>query len=115
MPMVVIGVLLLLAKMAGFGPVAEWSWWVIAAPFIAAVLWWQFADSSGLTKRREMQKMEKRKAERRDKNLQALGLDTRRHRPVNRAPNEAPRKLSESADPTQAERPVAPQRRDPRL
>jgi small Trp-rich protein len=51
--MVIIGVLLLIAKLAEFGPFGNWSWWIVAAPFAAAVAWWQFADSSGLTKKRK--------------------------------------------------------------
>ncbi len=77
MVMIVIGLLLLVAKLADFGPTAGWSWWAVAVPFGAAVLWWQFADSTGLTQRREMQKMDERKAKRRDRALEALGLGTR--------------------------------------
>ena len=78
MPLVIIGALLLAAKMAEFGPFATWSWWIVAAPFIGAVLWWQFADASGWTKQREMNKMEKKKVLRREKALDALGLNTGR-------------------------------------
>ena len=89
MVMIVIGLLLLVAKLADFGPTAGWPWWAVAAPFGAAVLWWQFADSTGLTQRREMQKMDERKAKRRDRALEALGLGTRRPGQVKRAPEEA--------------------------
>jgi small Trp-rich protein len=117
--MVVVGVLLLLAKMAEFGPFARWSWWIVAAPFVLAVLWWEFADSSGLTKRREMDKMEQRKTLRRDRALEALGLNSRRNKQVTRAREEAARRVS--ADPTHGGRDAqgssasepAP-RRDPR-
>jgi small Trp-rich protein len=78
MPLVLVGVILLACKMAAFGPVATWSWWIIAAPFVGAVLWWQFADSSGWTKRRAMDKMEQRKAARRERAVVALGGDKRR-------------------------------------
>jgi small Trp-rich protein len=70
-----IGVLLVVLKLADFGPPAAWSWWVIVAPFFAAVAWWGYADSTGLTKRREMDKLEERKLERRRKNMEALGID----------------------------------------
>lgn len=73
MPMVIVGVLLLVAWMADFGPFGRWPWWAIALPFVFAVLWWQFADSSGWTQRRAMDKMEKKKAERREKAMVALG------------------------------------------
>ena len=87
--MLVIGLLLLAAKVADFGPTAAWSWWVIATPFVAAVLWWQFADATGLTRRREMQKMDERKAQRRDRSLEALGLGTRKTGKVTRAPGDS--------------------------
>jgi small Trp-rich protein len=49
-------------------------------PFGGALLWWWYADSSGLTKRREMDKMDARKEDRRRKNLDALGLDPKKRR-----------------------------------
>lgn len=83
MAFLILGILLLAMKMAEFGPVAHWSWWVVLAPFVLAVLWWSFADSIGLTQRRAMDKMEATKAERRARNLEALGMgpksDRRRH------------------------------------
>jgi len=112
MIMVVVGVLLLVAKLAEFGPTADWSWWIVAAPFVAAVLWWQFADSTGLTQRRAMQKMDDRKAQRRDRALEALGLDTRRHKQVKRAPDEARGHRSDAPPPPARE--TDPPRRDPR-
>ncbi|MBE0549700.1 MAG: TIGR04438 family Trp-rich protein [Rubrivivax sp.] len=113
MLMVVVGVLLLVAKLADFGPTAGWSWWVVAAPFVAAAVWWQFADSTGLTQRRAMQKMDERKAQRRDRALEALGLDTRRHKQVKRAPEEA-RGHRADAPPPPPPREPDPPRRDPR-
>ena len=115
MPLVIVGVLLLLAKLGDFGPTSHWSWWIVLAPFALAAAWWQFADSSGLTMRREMDKMEKRKLDRRDKAMEALGLDTRRTKQVTRARKDAARALSESTDPTQAQTPPDPTRRDPRI
>ena len=75
MVFIVIGVLLIVAKLADVGPVAGWSWWVVLAPFACAALWWAFADASGLTKRREMDKLEEKKVERRRKAMEALGID----------------------------------------
>lgn len=77
---VVIGVLLIGLKVAEIGPIAAWSWWWVLAPFALAAVWWQFADSTGLTKKREMDKMEARKAERRKKNFNNLGMDERGRR-----------------------------------
>jgi small Trp-rich protein len=77
---VVVGVLLLAMKLAEFGPVGNWSWWPVLTPFGLAVLWWAWADMTGFTKRRAMDKMEAKKDERRRKNLEALGIDPRSRR-----------------------------------
>ena len=102
MPLVAIGALLLLAKLAELGPVGEWSWWIILAPFGLAVLWWQFSDSTGLTQRRAIDKMEQRKVDRRDRALEALGIDHQREKQVARAREDAASRRA-SADPTQSD------------
>jgi len=79
---VVIGCALLAMKVIEFGFAAEWSWVWILSPFGLAVAWWSFADASGLTKQREMDKLEDRKHERRRKHMEALGLNWRRDRRV---------------------------------
>lgn len=73
-----IGVLLIVLKLAEFGPVAAWSWWIILAPFLGAVIWWAYADSTGYYQRRSMEKMDAKKRERLTKNMVALGLDQRK-------------------------------------
>ena len=80
MAFLILGILLLAMKLADFGPVAHWSWWVVLAPFVLATLWWSFADSIGLTQRRAMDKMEATKAERRARNLEAMGMGPKRDR-----------------------------------
>lgn len=77
---VVLGVLLLVMKVAEFGPVAEWSWLAVLSPFGVAVAWWAWADASGLTKRRQMEKIEAKKVQRRIENLDALGMDAKGRR-----------------------------------
>ena len=89
MPLVIVGVLLMLAKFAEIGPTAGWPWWAVLAPFGGAALWWAFADSTGITQRRAMQKMEDRKIERRERAMEALGLDTRREKRVESARRKA--------------------------
>jgi small Trp-rich protein len=89
MAFLVVGILLLAMKLAELGPVAAWSWWVVLLPFGLATAWWGFADSIGLTQRRAMDKMEQTKAERRNRNLVALGLGPSRERKARRA-NEFP-------------------------
>jgi len=79
---VVIGTLLVVMKLAEFGFVADWSWLTILLPFGLAVAWWAFADGSGLTQRREMEKLEERKQERRQRHMEALGLNWRRDKRV---------------------------------
>jgi small Trp-rich protein len=75
MPFVAIGTVLLLLKMFDVEPVVGWSWIWILAPFGAAVAWWVYADSSGLTQKRAMRRMEERKQARRERDLEALGLN----------------------------------------
>jgi len=79
---VVVGCLLLAMKMTEFGFAADWSWLWILLPFGLAVAWWAFADATGLTKARAMDKMEERKHERRRRHMEALGLNWRRDRRV---------------------------------
>ncbi len=82
MVFLVVGVLLLLMKLAEFGPVADWSWLWILLPFGLAVVWWAISDSTGLTQRRAIDKMEARKQQRRERDMKALGLDVRRDRRI---------------------------------
>jgi len=83
---VIVGTLIILTNLAGIGPFAGWNWeftgdlWKFCVPFGFALLWWIWADKSGLDKRREMEKMELRKQNRRKENLASLGLDTRARR-----------------------------------
>lgn len=70
---VAIGVVLLLLKLAALGPFGEWSWFLVLSPFGLAVLWWWYADKSGFTQRKAMQRMDERKAARRERALDGLG------------------------------------------
>ena len=72
---VVLGVLLIALKLAEVGFISAWTWWAVLSPFAAAAVWWAYADSSGLTKKREMDKLEEKKLERRRKNMEAMGID----------------------------------------
>ena len=102
---VILGVALLLMKLFEFGPVAGWAWWVVLAPFGLAVLWWMFSDSIGLTQRRAIRKMEETKAERRSRNLEALGLGPRRDRKARKSRDHFPTSGADrrnAVDPTTA-------------
>ena len=67
-----LGVVLLLLKYLGIGPLADWSWWWVLSPFALAVVWWAWADASGYTKRKAMEIEEKRLQDRRDRTKSAL-------------------------------------------
>jgi small Trp-rich protein len=73
-----IGIILLLLKYLEIDPVAAWSWTVVLAPFGLAAVWWAWADWSGYTKKKAMEKMDKKKAERLNKTRENLGLNQRR-------------------------------------
>lgn len=75
-----LGIILLAMKYLEFGPVAAWSWWVVLAPFGLAVLWWSWADSSGYTKRKAMEREEARRQARIDRNKEAIGTNFKRKR-----------------------------------
>jgi small Trp-rich protein len=72
--LVIVGCLLVALKLAEVGPIAAWSWWLVAAPLLVAIAWWRYADASGLNKRREIAKMEERKAKRRSAALETIGI-----------------------------------------
>ena len=75
-----IGIAALLMKYLEFGPVATWSWWVVLSPFAMAVVWWSWADKSGYTKRVEMDKMEKRKTDRIERQREAIGMGAKKRK-----------------------------------
>jgi small Trp-rich protein len=74
---VILGTLLVVLKLADVGFAAKLSWLWVLAPFLAAVLWWAWADASGLTKRREMRRLQERQQKRRERDIAALGLGAR--------------------------------------
>ena len=80
MYLLVLGIILLAMKYLEIGPVVEWSWWAVLSPFAAAVVWWAWADWSGYTKRKAMERENTRKQARIDKQREQLGLGTRRRR-----------------------------------
>ena len=75
-----IGIVLVFLRYLEIGPVAAWSWWWVLAPIALTALWWAWADASGYSKRRIMDKMDRRKQERLDKQKSALGLGVQKKR-----------------------------------
>lgn len=77
---VAIGVAMLIMNLLGIGPVGEWKWgwgeqglWILL-PFGLALVWWLWADFSGLTQRKAMERVEAKKEARRQQALDALGM-----------------------------------------
>jgi small Trp-rich protein len=75
-----LGLIFLLLKNLEIGFVAGWSWWLILSPFALAVVWWAWADASGYTKRKAMEREEERRQARIDKNRVAIGTEKKRPR-----------------------------------
>ena len=75
-----LGIVLVLLKYLEIGPPALWSWWWVLSPFALAAAWWAWADASGYTKRRAMEKMDARKQARIDRQKDAMGLRPRKPR-----------------------------------
>lgn len=75
---VAIGVVMLVMNLAGIGPIGAWTWkedwWALLMPFALAILWWFWADSSGWTQRKAMEKVDAKRDARREKQLDALGM-----------------------------------------
>jgi len=83
---VVIGVILVLCNLMGWGPMANWNWalldehnnwgdlWKFVLPFALAVVWWIWSDASGWTKKKAMIRDQQRKQDRLDRNIDAMGL-----------------------------------------
>ena len=74
-----IGIVLLLMKYLEIGPVTGWSWWLVLSPFALAVVWWAWADLSGYSKKKAVEKMDKRKADRIEKNRVAMGMGIKKN------------------------------------
>jgi len=56
------------------GPVAQLTWLWVLSPFALALVWWAWADWSGYTKRKAVERDEARKQERIDRQRSQLGM-----------------------------------------
>ena len=75
-----LGIILLLLKYLEIGVVAAWSWWVVLSPFALAAAWWAWADWSGYTKRKAVEKENVRKQARIDKQREQMGFGPKKRR-----------------------------------
>ncbi len=76
-----LGIVFLTMWWLEIAPVAAWAWYVVLAPFGLAVAWWAWADASGYTKRKAMEKEDAKRKARIDKNKEAIGtLHTKRRK-----------------------------------
>ena len=73
-----LGLALLLLKVQEVGPVAGWDWTWVLSPFVAAAVWWAWADSSGYTKRKAVERENRRKDARIERQREQLGMLPRR-------------------------------------
>jgi small Trp-rich protein len=78
MYLLLLGVITLLLKYLEIGPVANWSWLWVLSPFAGAVVWWTWADWSGYTKKKAMEKDDQRKQARIEKARESLGMGPKR-------------------------------------
>ncbi len=75
-----LGLVVLVLKVQDIGPVALWPWWGVLLPFGLAAVWWAWADYSGYTKRKAVEKENVRKQARIDRQRDALGLAPKRRK-----------------------------------
>jgi small Trp-rich protein len=78
MYLLIVGIILLAMKYLEIGPVDAWSWYAVLSPFAAAAIWWTWADWSGYTKRKAVERENARKQARIDKQRNELGLGTKK-------------------------------------
>jgi small Trp-rich protein len=75
-----LGLVLLALKYLEIGPVAAWPWYAVLAPFGLAVAWWAWADWSGYTKKKAVERENAKRQARIDKSRESLGLQARKKR-----------------------------------
>jgi small Trp-rich protein len=75
-----IGIILAAMKYLEFNPVAGWDWWVVLAPFGLATAWWAWADWSGYTKKKTVEKENSRRQARIDRSRESLGMGIKKRK-----------------------------------
>jgi len=69
-----LGLLGVALKYFEIGFVATLSWWIVLIPFALAMAWWAWADASGYTKRKVVEKENQRRQDRIDRQRSNLGM-----------------------------------------
>ena len=75
-----VGLVFLFLWYSETGPVAAWPWYVVFAPFGLAVLWWWWADWTGYTKKKAIDRENAKKKARIEKSREAMGMGTKKRR-----------------------------------
>ena len=75
-----LGLLGVALKFFEIGPIAQWSWLIVLSPFGLAMAWWAWADWSGYTKRKAVEREDLRRQERIDRQRSQLGMLNSRSR-----------------------------------
>ena len=73
-----LGLLAVALKYFEIGFVAQWDWWIVLIPFALAAAWWAWADWSGYTKRKVVERENARRQDRIDRQRSNLGMLTSR-------------------------------------
>jgi small Trp-rich protein len=74
MYLVGLGLVFLTLKFMEIGPIAMWDWWIVLSPFGLAIAWWAWADTTGYTKRKAMEREDARRLDRIERNRDAMGM-----------------------------------------
>lgn len=77
---VLLGALKVLAhlEVSDVAGISEMSWWWVLGGFALSAAWFAYADKSGLTRRKVLERIAKRKQKRLDKQRELLGSRRRR-------------------------------------
>lgn len=78
MYLLVLGLVLMVMKYFGVAPVATISWWWVLSPFALAAAWWAWADASGYTRRKAMEREDQRRKSRIDRQKEAMAASQRK-------------------------------------
>ena len=75
-----LGLIGLVLKYLEIEPVGQLAWWIVLMPFGLAAAWWSYADWSGYTRRRVIERENRRKQARIERNQSRLGTLPPRHK-----------------------------------